>query len=162
MKGLSDIARLLDRPGQEMHVLDLTASATPSSPAAAPEHRRGAGNTGDVIDSQARQAYRSRLIELDREIQEADEFADLERAEQARSERDALVSQLASAYGLGGRARRSGDPAERARSTVTRRIHDALRRIETHHPELGLHLRRSIRTGTFCVYEPDQPIHWTI
>lgn len=110
MKGLSDIARLLDRPGQEMHVLDLTASATPSSPAAAPEHRRGAGNTGDVIDSQARQAYRSRLIELDREIQEADEFADLERAEQARSERDALVSQLASAYGLGGRAPAIGRP----------------------------------------------------
>ena len=29
------------------------------------------------------------------------------------------------------------------------------------HPELGGHLARSVRTGTFCVYDPDQPARWS-
>jgi hypothetical protein len=45
---------------------------------------------------------------------------------------------------------------------VTARIRDAIRRIGDAHPELGRHLGRSVRTGTFCVYEPDQPVHWSL
>jgi hypothetical protein len=44
---------------------------------------------------------------------------------------------------------------------VTARIKDAIRRIGDADPELGRHLSRSIRTGTFCVYDPDQPVRWT-
>ena len=50
--------------------------------------------------------------------------------------------------------------AERARTAVTARIKDSIRRIGGAHPELGRHLARSVRTGTFCVYEPDQ--HWGV
>ncbi len=56
--------------------------------------------------------------------------------------------------------RRLGSPAERARTTVTGRIRDALRRIEKAHPELGAHLRRSLRTGTMCSYSPERPTSW--
>jgi hypothetical protein len=35
-------------------------------------------------------------------------------------------------------------------------------RISEAHPELGRHLARSVRTGTFCVYEPDQPVRWSL
>lgn len=155
MKGLHDIAQLLGRPGREVHVLDLAGAA------AASRDTYHEGDLGEVLDVRARKAYRSRVNDLGDEIDEAEQLGDSERAAQARHERDMLVDQLATAYGLGGRARRSGDPSERARSTVTRRIHDALRRIDQAHPELGTHLRRSIRTGTFCAYEPDQPIDWT-
>jgi hypothetical protein len=41
-----------------------------------------------------------------------------------------------------------------SRVNVQRRIRDAIRRIESHHPELGKHLERSVRTGTYCAYEP--------
>ena len=78
------------------------------------------------------------------------------------AERDALVGALTEAYGLGGRVRRSGSAAERARTAVTARIRDAIRRIGDAHPELGRHLARSVRTGTFCVYEPDQPVRWSL
>jgi hypothetical protein len=44
---------------------------------------------------------------------------------------------------------------------VTWRIRDALARIEAVHPELGQHLRRSVRTGTFCVYAPNDPVDWS-
>lgn len=42
----------------------------------------------------------------------------------------------------------------RARRLVTIRIRDALERIDDALPGLGRHLRRSVRTGTFCLYEP--------
>jgi hypothetical protein len=56
--------------------------------------------------------------------------------------------------GLGGRARRAGSAAERARSAVQRRIKNALGRIADADPELGAVLSRSVRTGNFCVYLP--------
>jgi hypothetical protein len=85
------------------------------------------------------------------------------RAQRAHRRRaDALIEVLTGAYGLGGRVRRSGSAAERARTAVTARIRDAIRRIGGAHPELGRHLARSVRTGTFCVYEPDQPARWSL
>jgi hypothetical protein len=56
--------------------------------------------------------------------------------------------------GLGGRSRRAGSAAERARSAVQRRIKNALERIEETSPTLGAHLARSVKTGNFCVYRP--------
>jgi hypothetical protein len=64
---------------------------------------------------------------------------------------------VGAAVGLGGRQRTSLDPAERARKAVTGRIREAIGHIEVVHSELGRHLRRSIRTGTFCVYDPPAP-----
>jgi tetratricopeptide (TPR) repeat protein len=52
------------------------------------------------------------------------------------------------------RGRRVGSASERARVNVQRRIRDAIRRIENHHPGLAKHLDRSVRTGTYCTYEP--------
>jgi hypothetical protein len=115
-----------------------------------------------VIDATARDAYRNRLAEIDAELDEADQHADTARSTRLVEERDALVEQLTGAYGLGGRTRRTGTTAERARTAVRSRIRDAMRRIEAAHPALGRHLSRSIRTGTFCVYQPDQPVDWEL
>jgi hypothetical protein len=153
-KGIRDIARLLAEPGREIPALDLSDRGTPG-PAA------GSG-LGPPIDTRARAAYKARLAEIDAELDQADGAADLERSARAHAERDALVEQLTSAYGLAGRPRRTGDPAERARTAVTARIRDAIRRIERLHPELGRHLARSVRTGTFCAYDPDPPRQWDL
>ena len=53
------------------------------------------------------------------------------------------------------------DP-ERARSTVSKRIRDVLRRIEAYHPTLGHRLHAGIKTGASCVYRPDpgDPSTW--
>jgi hypothetical protein len=45
---------------------------------------------------------------------------------------------------------------------VTARIKEAIKRIEEVHPELGRHLRASVRTGTFCAYSPEQPHTWDV
>jgi tetratricopeptide (TPR) repeat protein len=153
-KGLTDLARLLARPGEEVHVLDL---ATPT-PGTAPRQ----GDLGDVLDDRARAAYRQRLTDLDERIAEAEDSGDDDARVRAVEERDFLVAELTGAYGLDGRPRRAGDPAERARTTVTSRIRDAIGRVERAHPELGRHLRASVRTGTFCSYSPEHPVRWEL
>ena len=163
-KGLRDLARLLEDPGRPVPAVALLAAtgAPTGRPVAVDDGLHEPGDLGDVIDQRAREAYRRRLAELDEEIDDADQAGDPERSARAAAEKDALVAQLAAAYGLGGRPRRAGDPAERARQTVTARIRDALGRIEAVHPELGQHLRRSVRTGRICAYEPDSPVHWSL
>lgn len=52
-------------------------------------------------------------------------------------------------------ARPKGPEAERARVNVTRAIKAAVDRIAEVHPALGVHLRGTVRTGTWCVYAPD-------
>jgi tetratricopeptide (TPR) repeat protein len=158
-KGLRDIAVLLGRPGTPVPAVELAAAS------AAGEHVEGLhpqGDTGDVIDATARAAYRRRLRELEEEAEEADAAADAARSERIAVERDALVGQLSAAYGIGGRVRRTGSPAERARTTVTARIRAAMRRIAAAHPELGRHLETALRTGTLCVYRPEQPPAWRL
>lgn len=150
-KGTRDIARLVAAPRRELHVLDLMGAA--SAPA---------GSTGPALDEQARAAITARLRELEETAQDARAAADLARAEQAEDERDALVSELSAAYGLGGRARPQGDDAERARKAVARRIKDAIVRLEAVHPKLGHHLRASVRTGLWCAYEPNDDVKWHV
>ena len=87
---------------------------------------------------------------------------DIERSTRLAAERDALIDELTSAAGLGGRPRRLGDVTERARTTVTARIRDAIGRIERVHPELGRHLRASIVTGARCSYRPAETVRWSI
>jgi hypothetical protein len=152
-KGVRDIARLLAQSGVEIAAVDLAAVEGPTS---------GGGHLGETLDARARASYKARLVELETELDEADTGGDIERSARAHAERDALLDQLSSAYGLGGRPRRAGDPAERARTAVTARIRDAIRRIEAVHPDLGHHLVRSVRTGTFCCYDPDPFVHWEL
>jgi predicted ATPase len=150
LKGLHDLARLLAAPGEELHCLELAgASGLPPQ-----------GDAGALVDERARADYRRRMRELEEEAGRAEAAGDGARAEAARQELDALTDTIAKAFGLGGRPRKAGDPAERARSTVTWRIRSALARIEKSHPALGRHLRNSVRTGTFCSYRPERAVGW--
>jgi hypothetical protein len=54
-----------------------------------------------------------------------------------------------------------GDPVEKARTAVTRRIRSAVKKIGEAHPELGRHFEVSVRTGTFCAYTPDRQVAGT-
>jgi hypothetical protein len=178
-KGLRDLHALLARPGTAVAALDLAAGPVGTAldrtardrtalggrragTAAGPDALHPPSDTGEVIDARARAAYRQRLCDLEEAAAEADEAADIERSARIAAERDALIEALTGAYGLGGRVRRSGSAAERARTAVTARIRDAIRRIGDAHPDLGRHLDRSVRTGTFCVYEPYQPVRWSL
>jgi tetratricopeptide (TPR) repeat protein len=149
LRGMQLLAKLVEEPGREMHVLDLVGASDATAGAI------DLGDAGEVIDKRARAAYAARLRDLDATIAEAEDWNDLARLETARGERDALARELSRALGLGGRERRSGAAAERARVNVQRRLRDAIRRIEEHDAALARHLERSLRTGAFCSYEPE-------
>ncbi len=98
------------------------------------------------------------------ELEEASQHHDLARSERCRAEMDAITSQLVAAIGLGGRARRIGDPNERARQSVTKAIRGTIRRIATSHEPLGRYLSNTIRTGITCCFDPDpgRPMAWRV
>jgi hypothetical protein len=72
----------------------------------------------------------------------------------ARTERDWLTSQLASAAGFGGRTRSFPDQGERARVAVGKAIRRALARIDQADALIGDHLRQTVHTGVRCSYWP--------
>jgi tetratricopeptide (TPR) repeat protein len=169
LKGMRYLARLLADPGREYHVLDLVAAETGSDAQADSSHAAGLprsalGDAGESLDAQAKDAYRRRLAEVEDDIEQARAIGDAERAAQADTEREFLVQELARAFGLGGRDRRAASASERARAAVTRAVRQAMTRVAEHHPQLGQHLSRTIRTGTYCAYVPDPraPASWKL
>jgi hypothetical protein len=164
LKGMRYLEILFAHPGREFHVLDLVAREAGTGghiPLEGLPVTYG-NDTGPLVDDTAREAYRRRLLEVEEDIEEATRQHDPERRALAEADRDYLVQELVRGFGLGGRARRTGAPSERARSAVTRTINYAVARLTEHHPSLAEHLRRALRTGTYVCYEPDPlaNIHW--
>ena len=174
IKGLGYIQRLLQHPGEEFHSLDLLGS--PGTSAAAEVGRTdkasllggatvsigGLGDAGEMLDAKAKQEYQHRLIELREDLEDLRERGDETGAAEVESEIDFLHREIARAVGLGGRDRRAGSAAERARLNVTRAIKSALQKISEHHGQLGELLDRSIKTGSFSCYlaNPRTPVTW--
>src|ERR1700720_1782614 len=171
-KGLGHVARLLRHPAVEFHVLDLAGGIAgrrdddePGQSAhglphgeeleKAGIHVASLGDAGEMLDEQAKAAYRRRLSELREELEEAKEVGNVGRAEQAEQEIDALTKELSRAVGLGGRNRRAASASERARQNVTKTIKAVVERIAQSDARLGEILSRCIKTGNFCSYLPD-------
>ena len=163
-KGLRYLAVLLARPGHEVLALDLVSGGPErvGPGPAADDDLAVEGGGGEVLDRQARDAYRRRLEELRDTLAEAESWGDAERASRAREEMEFLARELAAGVGLGGRPRPAVSPAERARQSVTKAIKGAISRVSEQSPTLGAHLGTTVRTGTFCSYTPDPraPIAW--
>ena len=140
-RGIAMVARLVAEPGHALHALDLTGG-------------EDTGDAGPALDATARRRYRARLAELVAERDEAEAWADAGRVARASTEIEALTAEIERAFGLGGRERKVGAASERARTNVQRRIAHALEQIRAGSPRLGEHLAATLRTGTYCSYEP--------
>jgi tetratricopeptide (TPR) repeat protein len=176
VKGLSYIQRLLQHPGVEFHALDLLgmpAASINTDRARVEQHESSldigvtfrpglTGDAGEMLDAQAKRDYKRRLLELNEELQDRLERGDHKRAEQVESEIEFLEREIARAVGSGGRDRRAGSAAERARLNVTRATKGALQKISERDVALGAVLDRRIKTGLFCSYLVDSraPIRW--
>jgi hypothetical protein len=141
MRGLSHLHVLLSQPDRDVSAATLVGGG---------EVVEQSGM--EVLDDEARRAYRARLEELDPDLP-----ADAE-------ERAWLLDQLGAATGIGGRSRTTGSTGERARMAVRKAIVAALARIAETDPWLGRHLRDRVRTGLVCRYEPDpdHPVRWLL
>jgi hypothetical protein len=146
LRGFGYLRELLRRPHQPVAALDLVAAGT----GVALE-----SGLGDLLDKQALKAYRQRLRDIDEELAEAEQWSDIGRLDAVRTERDALLAELARATGLSGRTRTAGSSSERARVAVKKAISAAIDRIAAVDEPLARHLQACIHTGLNCSYEPD-------
>jgi tetratricopeptide (TPR) repeat protein len=149
-KGLQDLATLLAVPGREIHVYTLLGRDVPATGA------------DPVLDDEAKRQYRRRAKHLRETIEQADRDGDASASGAASKELEVLSRELSAAAGLHGRDRRLDDEVERARKTVSARIHDALSRIAFAHPALGSHFSSAIVLGVRCSYQPSEPIQWQV
>ena len=152
LKGLSDLAVLLARPGADVHVLELAATGPHDSADGGPCSTRrpgpptAAGSPSSTTTSPPRGTTTT----------SAGPSGWTPNA-------SPLLAELRRAAGLGGRDRALGtSTTERARKAVTARLRDAIHRIEAVLPDLGAHLDRSVLTGTTCRYAPTEPVSWTL
>lgn len=156
-KGLRDLHSLLGLPGADVPAVRLLAPEGGDLAVAA-----GQFGGDPVLDEEAKRRYKEHLDRLDAEIDRAAARDDTQQVEKYGRERQALLDELRTAAGLGGRARRLGDQTERARKTVTARIRDTLRKLDTLHPALAAHLKASVTTGTTCAYRPEHSPDWRL
>jgi tetratricopeptide (TPR) repeat protein len=160
-RGLRYLAALLARPNESHWSIDLAGGGAARGARA---FGTAAGDAGELLDVEARAAYRRRLEELQEELDDARERHDEAATETILREMDDLGRVLAAAIGLGGRARRVGGAIERARQSVTKALHRTIRKIAGEDPSLGRYLEATVSTGTACRFEPDPrfPIDWQV
>jgi hypothetical protein len=179
-KGLGYLAHLLRHPAAEFHVLDLVSGIAGQRKdnetnqlvrglplgnddlEKAGIHVASLGDAGEMLDDQAKVAYQRRLFELREELAEAKEVGNVESAEQAEQEIDALTREISRAVGLGGRDRRAASASERARQSIAKTIKSVVERIAQSDATLGDLMSRCIKTGYFCSFQPDPdfPLAW--
>jgi hypothetical protein len=147
VKGYYDLQKMLTQPRHLFHCSELMGSILDDS--------------GEkLIDEKARQQYQKKIIELQNDLEEAEQYSDFARMEKLQEEYDRLIDHLSGSLNLKGRTRKTGGAVEKARAAVTWRIRNAIARIEQHHPMLGAHLSNAVKTGTLCSYKPDREIQW--
>jgi hypothetical protein len=168
------LALLLERPGTEVHSLDLVAALEGSAMiGAAVVHSGGQetggrfgvqGGAGPALDAKAKDEYRDNIGMLEAQLANAEARRDEALVARLGEELEFVRRELSRAVGIGGRDRESGSHAERARVNVTRAIRSTLKRIASYDTQLGAELERCVRTGAFCAYEPNpmRPLRWTV
>ncbi|MEQ9616632.1 MAG: hypothetical protein RLN60_01215 [Phycisphaerales bacterium] len=155
-KGLQYIHHVLTHAPKDHHVSEIVATCSGEDAV------RSTGSAGEVLDSDARKEYRNRFESLQIEHDKAVKDNDESRKDSIQHEIDALVDELSSAEGLGGRVREGSSDTEHLRVSVKNAIDRAIKAIAPWHPALGAHLDSSISTGQFICYRPDRPIPWSL
>lgn len=139
--GMTYLGCLVSQPGQAIAAIDLAGAPALVST-----------TNQDLLDTEAVARYRRRVDELRTELDRADARGDEARSVATRQELDAVLQELRSASGLGGRRRAFTDTPERARTSVQKALRRAVSAIAAHDRHLGDIIESRLVTGTRCVF----------
>jgi tetratricopeptide (TPR) repeat protein len=139
--GAQRLRHLLANPWTDLPAADLAGAAD-----VAVRH--------DVNDTATLRAYRERIDEMRREIDEAEHDHDIERAAAIHADLDDLLEHLGPTIGLRGRTRAFADTGERARVAVKKSLGRVFDAIAEQDAEFARGLDDSVRTGAICRFEP--------
>lgn len=160
LKGMRALRELLLQPNTAQHALTLTRIIERDTS----EGVEVNDQAFDRTDGRALQEYRARMNQLTEALETADRRGDVARSETLQHELDALIEHVAESEGFGGRVARDPVAADRARVNITKHLKRTVERISALDGALGAHLRATVSTGMYCVYEPgpDAEYRWTI
>jgi hypothetical protein len=154
-KGAAYLHLLLSQPRIQRSAIDL-ACAVAKNPA-----QYALGDAGEKSDREALAAYRSKLIELREELQEAKDNNDPGAQERIQEEIESYTQQIREARGLGGRLRKESDDRERVRKAVGNAVKRAIKEIAQFDQRLAEHFSAHVFCGQNPRYAPpDRDIQW--
>jgi 7-cyano-7-deazaguanine synthase in queuosine biosynthesis len=119
------------------------------------------GNGGELLDVQARVAYKQRLQELDEEIDESRKNNDPATLEKHEADRDRIRSEINKAW-FRKRSKRGNSDLNRVRNSVCNAIRRAFQNIKEYEPDGAKHLTSSTSLGFSVIYNPAEPVPWSL
>ena len=149
-KGLHNIAQLIKQVNERIFCVELMGGQIYESSAI------------KAFDQKAKLTYHKKLRDIQEDIEEAERLSNSTQLEKLYKEYDDLVVYLTRSMGLGQKARKINNSIDKARSAVTWRIRNVIKKMEKEHEALARHLKNSIKTGTFCSYMPEKLTIWEL
>ena len=122
----------------------------------------GTIDTEKMVDRQTINQLEQRLAKLKEQKEDAEICHNDERAAQLQDEMKEIAAYLSNNT-YRGTVKTFPTSSDKIRTSVTKRIRDAMDKIGGHDDMLFRHLHNCIRTGNQCSYNPDpqNPITWS-
>ncbi len=152
-KGMSYIHRLLEKPDESIAAMQFYVKGEIIY--------MDSANQQDVADSKTIADCQKRLIEIDRELDEAKKNNDFATQDRLNKEQEEILTLLKTDT-FGGKSAKFSDNKEKARIAVTNAINRALDNIKEHNQSLYQHLNNSILRGSDFTYTLDKKINWEL
>ncbi len=117
----------------------------------------------DVITPEGKERVKKLVQQLERQIEDAEEYGHTAEALRLREKKEALEDYIQKALGLGGRRRKVSDSNEKARKSVSKAIDNTLIRMgKNEEDQLAVYLDAHLDKGLFCSFRKDPNIFWKI
>ena len=174
--GMDLISLLLEHPGRDIHVIALSELADKHDFSAikdsifslTKEELADIGLRESALDDPFELVDRKTIREVTKQYSEIQERLAVNSYEQPqlliedRKKLAFLDKYLKGVKDFQGESRKFANPVDKARQRVKKALARALDKISRQDIEVYKHLFTAIKTGTFCSYQPIDPIHWEI
>ena len=167
-KGMSYIARLLEKPNEPIAALSLASPKSDTKlmiQGKAVENDTVSSDSGkpqEIIDEDTLQSCQKRIIDIKNELADAEKKYDLAGTTRLQNEKDKILSYIKTSTRPSGQSGSFNNNVEKARKAVSNSINRAIDNIKQHNTTLYKHLDNSIQQGVQFAYNPDTKINWEL
>ena len=155
-KGFVYLAILLEHPGKDISVLDLTKTMTEK------EGKTFLTGTSEIIDVQALREYRQQIEMIQARIDDGDYDSPEEKADLLQTQTE-IRNEVRNAVTANGRLRKKNSQLDKPRQAVYRAVQRAIESLKSIGAEdMAEHFEKYIRTGNLLRYAPPEEMDWEV
>jgi len=169
--GFNYIKQLLMNQKKEISAITLNsiysaAKASESPPTYSEIISEGLGSSKTIqnyelsIDNKAVDQYKKEVIKLLGDIEEAQEYNDIETESSLRQKLDFIQTEIYKNTSNTGKPKNINAAEKKIKDAVSRSIRNAISKLHAKYPILADHLTAHISTGKECTYTPKTDILW--